>query len=283
MKIISLNIFRGHEFAALIKFFKEQAASTDVFCLQEVLSNPKEDMTALPYEGRANFLEELTRALPEFEVVFAPGQEDFDLTTEYEGQLLMGNALLFKKGLPVVEQGSFFIYNEFNSYQQNLDYETLGHNAVYVTLAGSAIPEAGPRTGLGVEVTIIGLHGNSEPGSKLDSAKRLAQSQKVLDFLTARTGEKIVMGDFNLMPKTKSIKIFEEADYRNLIVEYGVQTTRGSNHRKLSPQYANTPEGYQEFADYTFVSPGIHVDEFTVPDLPLSDHLPLILQFSLLK
>ncbi len=264
MKIISLNIFRGHEFDALLKFCTEQAASTDVFCLQEVLSNPKEDMSSLPYEGRANFLEELRRALPEFAGIFAPGQEDFDMTTDYEGQLLMGNAILYKKELEVTGQGSFFIYNEFNSYDGK-DFETLGHNAVYIEQGG---------------VTIVTLHGNSQPGSKRDTPKRLAQSQRVLDFLVVRAGEKIVLGDFNLMPETESIKMFERAGYRNLVVEHKITTTRGTNHRKISPEYANTPEGYQEFADYTFTTPGVKVTSFEVPDLPLSDHLPMILEFN---
>lgn len=262
MKIISLNIFRGHEFAALMNFCKEQAASTDVFCLQEILSNPKEDMSSLPYEGRANFLEELRRTLPEFAGIFAPMEEDFDMTTKYEGQLLMGNAILYKKELEVTEKGSFFIYNEFNSYKKNLDYETLGHNAVYIELDG---------------VTIVTLHGNSQPGNKRDTPKRLAQSQKVIDFLVVRAGEKIVMGDFNLLPDTESVRIWERAGYRNLVIEYDVKSTRGSNHRKLSPQYAKTPEGYQEFADYTFTTAGVKVQSFEVPDLPLSDHLPMIL------
>lgn len=257
-------------------FFKEQAPSTDVFCLQEVLSNPKEDMIGLPYEGRANFLEELRRALPEFAGIFAPMQEDFDVGTDYEGQLILGNAILYKKKLEVKAQGSFFIYNEFNSYQQNLDYEMLGHNAVYIAVPPN--PEAQLKPGCGV--TIVTLHGNAQPGSKRDSPKRLAQSQKVLDFLTDKTGEKIVLGDFNLLPETESIRMFERAGYRNLVMEYGVKSTRGSNHRKLSPQYANTPEGYQEFADYTFTTPSVKVQSFTVPDLPLSDHLPMILEFN---
>ena len=46
---------------------------------------------------------------------------------------------------------------------------------------------------------------------------------------------------------------------------------------KLWPQYEHGKYGFQEFADYAFVSPGIRVVDFVVPDLPVSDHLPLIL------
>ncbi len=266
MKVISLNILMGHEFAALTDFLRRESASTDVFCLQEVLSNPKEDLATLATGVRPNTLEELVRLLPEFDFVFAPEQVDFDITPEYVGQMTLGNATFYKKSLPLLERGSFFVYNGLNSYDGK-DYETLGHTAVYLS-----IDQGSER------LTIVQLHGNSQPADKLDSAKRLEQSQKVVDFLATREGEKIVMGDFNLLPETESIKMFAAAGYRNLIINYDVKTTRGSNMRRLNPEYEFGKYGFQEFADYAFVSPGVEVKSFQVPDLPVSDHLPLILE-----
>lgn len=63
--------------------------------------------------------------------------------------------------------------------------------------------------------------------------------------------------------------------------EFEVKTTRGSMMRKLFSQYAHSKYGFQEFADYTFVSPGVTVQSFEVPDEPISDHLPMILTFDL--
>ena len=42
-------------------------------------------------------------------------------------------------------------------------------------------------------------------------------------------------------------------------------------------KYPNDP---QYFADYAFVSPGVNVTSFAVPVLPVSDHLPFVLEFS---
>ncbi len=265
MKLISLNAYFGYVFDPLMAFIKEQAASTDVFCFQEMLSNPKEDGGEIACRGRVNVLQEIASRLPGFECVFAPMQDDFDFSPAYPGQTQMGNVIFYKKTFSVTERGSFFIYNDLNTYNGK-DYETLGHNAVYLVLGGSSV------------LTIVNLHGNSEPASKRDTPKRLEQSKKVLDFLRERLGEKIVMGDFNLFPETESIKMFEDEGFHNLIKDYKITTTRGSHMRKLFPEYEHGKYGFQEFADYTFVSSGVAVRSFTVPDVPISDHLPMILE-----
>lgn len=265
MKLISLNAYFGFVFEPLMAFIQKQEGDTDVFCFQEMLSNPKEDALAMPCRGRVNILQEIARCLPDFDCHFAPMQDDFDFVSSYPGQVQLGNAIFYRKSLTVTETGSFFIYRSVNSYNGK-DYETLGHNAVYLQVNGAR------------PLTILTLHGNSEPASKRDTPMRLEQSKKVLDFLHDRAGEKIVMGDFNLFPDTESIKMFEDVGFHNLIKDFQITTTRGSNMRKLFPEYEHGKYGFQEFADYTFVSPGISVKSFAVPDVPISDHLPMILE-----
>lgn len=75
------------------------------------------------------------------------------------------------------------------------------------------------------------------------------------------------------MPQTQSIKMLEEK-YKNLIKEFNIEKTRSN----LSP-YAGKPD-FQKFADYTFVSENINVTSFVVPDFEISDHLPMILEFT---
>lgn len=266
MKFISLNCFMGHEFEPLMDFLTKEAPTTDIFCFQEMQSNPKGDLTTLPRRGRANVLQEIQKRLPDFHCEFAPMQDDFDIVPAYPGQMQLGIATFYKKELPVIEKGSFFIYNGFNTYRGSNEWETIGHAAVYIALDGAR------------PLTIVNVHGNSQPADKRDTPKRLAQSHKVINFLASRTGEKIIMGDFNLFPDTRGIQMFEEAGYRNLIRDYAITTTRGFNLRKLFPEYANNSYGWQEFADYTFVSSDITVKRFEVPDVPVSDHLPMILE-----
>lgn len=108
---------------------------------------------------------------------------------------------------------------------------------------------------------------------------RLRQSEKIINFFNDKKGLKIIGGDFNLNPDTKSVMMFEKAGYRNLIKEFDIKSTRN----KLSwKQFKNQPDFVKQyFADYVFVSSDVKVKDFTVPYNEISDHLPLILDFDI--
>ena len=67
--------------------------------------------------------------------------------------------------------------------------------------------------------------------------------------------------------------MFEDADYRNLIKDHRISSTRN----ELA--WDRFPGNKQLFADYTFVSGDVEVRDFKVPNVPISDHLPMILDF----
>jgi hypothetical protein len=123
-------------------------------------------------------------------------------------------------------------------------------------------------------VNILNIHGKSRPGHKLDTPARLNQSKILIDYLKDKNGLKIIGGDFNLMPNTKSIALLEGAGYRNLIRDFDIKETR---NRISWEQFPNNVK--QHFADYVFVSPDVKVNKFEVPYNEISDHLPLILDF----
>jgi endonuclease/exonuclease/phosphatase family metal-dependent hydrolase len=78
----------------------------------------------------------------------------------------------------------------------------------------------------------------------------------------------VLCGDFNLLPDAGSMRIFGAAGLRNLVLEFGVTSTRTS----LYP-------GLERFADYVLVSDGIGVRDFRVLLDEVSDHAPLLLEF----
>ncbi|MBP8994985.1 MAG: hypothetical protein KBG30_14410 [Bacteroidales bacterium] len=80
-------------------------------------------------------------------------------------------------------------------------------------------------------------------------------------------GAKILCGDFNVAPDTKSMEILETS-MNNLVKEYKVTTTRSHLYTKE-----------HKFADYILVSPEIKVKKFEVIQDVVSDHLPLMLEF----
>ena len=117
--------------------------------------------------------------------------------------------------------------------------------------------------------TILNFQGMWHPTiKKIDCPERILQSQKIRVFMDALPGEKILCGDFNLNPDTESLALLEKG-MRNLVKEYNITTTRSELYPKE-----------QKFADYTLVTPGVDVKSFTVPALTVSDHLPMILEFS---
>lgn len=118
---------------------------------------------------------------------------------------------------------------------------------------------------------ILNFHGSPQPGDKLDNEVRINASKKILSTMSKTSGAKIIGGDFNLLPNTKSIEAFEHFGYKNLIKEYKIKTTRNENAWKL---YDNK----QLFADYIFVSQETEIKKFEVIENNISDHLPMILE-----
>jgi endonuclease/exonuclease/phosphatase family metal-dependent hydrolase len=269
MKIISLNTYMGHVFDPLMTFIEAHATDTDIFCFQEMMSSTDDQLKHKEGTRRLNLLEEIQTRLPDHKVFFDATQDDFETDAPYTGQSKLGSAIFYKKDLDIRETGSFMICNTYNAFTPP-DYSTLAHNALYLVFHKDEH-----------DYLVCSIHGNSEPANKLDSPFRLEQFEKVRDFLNARNERKILMGDFNALPDTQSVKMFEKAGLKNLVHEYNIKTTRGSNMRKLFPQYEHGPYGFQEFADYTFISPEIEVLSFNVPDEPISDHLPMILSINI--
>lgn len=260
MKIIFLNIWGGKLYEPLTAFLREHAPTTDFFCFQEVFDAPR--MVPAVYGYRTTILRDLTDMLPDFVPYFAPAVRGFDGDAPSDAGLSLGIAIFAKKQKEILTRGSMLIAGEeWNGARGD---RTFPHNLQYVRVIHGGVP-----------YTLAHLHGVAAPGSKRDTDERLAQSQKIIDLLAGEKGEKILGGDFNLLPDTESIRMIERAGYRNLITAYGITSTRN----RFS--YGQYPEGERQyFADYAFVSPGAVVQGFVVPPLEISDHLPLILEIA---
>ena len=80
-------------------------------------------------------------------------------------------------------------------------------------------------------------------------------------------GRKIICGDFNLLSHTKSIQMIGD-EYTDLIKKYDVKSTRSSLYTKVL-----------RYSDYVFTDKDISINDFSVPSMEVSDHLPLVLDF----
>ena len=144
------------------------------------------------------------------------------------------------------------------------------------------LSEGGLDFGLGIytkikkgntDLHICNFHGPANPINKLDSSERLAQSKRLIDFFKELGGQKIIGGDFNLLPEAESVKMFKQNGFIDLIEKYKISTTR---NRLAWDKF----EVHYYFSDFVFVSPDILVNDFSCPNLEISDHLPMILEIN---
>jgi endonuclease/exonuclease/phosphatase family metal-dependent hydrolase len=258
MKIVSLNIWGGKAHDALFSFLEGQRDSTDIFCLQEVWTSPPGG-PAVSRDTHLRIFEELSGFFSGFSAHFYPVQDGLDLEGKADIETTEGHATFVKNALPVLSEGEVFVHRERNAAPEGWDDIPASFGYVRVPFSGN-------------ELTVMNFHGIPFPGDKLDTPARLWQSRRLLDFMEKEAGDVALLGDFNLLPETESIRMLE-GGYRNLITEYGVKNTRS----RLSPYYGKPDQ--QFFADFAFLSPEVGVLRFDVPeDCVASDHLPLILE-----
>ena len=252
MKIISLNTWGGKLFAPLLRFIKSQSSTVDIFCFQEVFSSPTKKN--ISRSMRANLYEELTKSLPNFKGYFAPSYKKSDTKDPVDFPISHGLSVFVRKSYKVDSYGNVFIYGNLETWLKTQNLKRLPRNLLYITLIHKD-----------KRYLISHFHGIWYPKTKKDTKDRLHQSEKIKSFLNTHEGPRILCGDFNLLPNTKSMAILDKG-MKNLIKEFDIKTTRNSLYRRK-----------EKYADYMLVSKDIEVVDFKVIDSDISDHLPLIL------
>ena len=245
MKLITLNIWGGKVFEPLMDFFKKHAEDTDIFCLQEVFNNPPHIKSLVQTKvAKEDIYKDIEGVLKDFDGYFAPTQDGEESLT-----------MFVKKNLGVHEIADQFVYRWRNAMEGN-DASTYGINVQHAKFSKDK-----------KNYIVCNLHGHWTPNFKGDNPARLEQSENIKKLLDNFEGAKILCGDFNVAPDTKSMEILETS-MRNLVKEYNITTTRSHFYTKE-----------HKFADYILVSPEIQVKKFEVVQDVVSDHLPLMLEF----
>lgn len=254
MKLIVLNIWGGRGGREnLINFFAKNKKLVDVFCLQEMWSGPYTEYSDRLIGGvRMDYSQLMVDSVQRISELMS------GYTAYFRPQLLKdyGLMMLVDENLQVVEEGEEFVYKQ-KGFVPEGDLGMHARNIQYATI----------NTSEGLR-TVINFHGLWNGMGKGDSDDRLAQSQNIINFLKKLDHPYVLCGDFNLLPDTKSLKMFEEFGLRNLIDEYGIKSTRSILYEKPN-----------KFADYVFVDPRIKVKQFYVMEDVVSDHSPLYLEF----
>lgn len=263
MKLICLNIWGGKTREPLMKFIREQAPSTDIFCFQEVFRSPRNDIQE-SNGTRIHLLDELAATLPNFNYIFHPVISGVDNSGTVDFNIEMGQAEFVKKSIQVLSSGEAPMNPGKESYSS-------AGNKFYFNPNHFGYIRVPYKNGV---ITVANVHGmTGSADNKLDNPNRLEQSRLIKEFGIREKGNVIICGDFNILPESESITTFSDS-FTDLIKKYGISSTRS----KTSPWHG-TP-GEFKFSDYIFVSPNIQISNFEVPDVEVSDHLPLIMEFS---
>lgn len=259
MKLICINTWGGKVYHPLIKFIKNHSKDTDIFCFQEVFNTTSNIKTHSGY--RLNLYRELSKILKSHNGYFNSGVENY-IAGSFQKNLIdfnlfWGLAIFIRKNLKVISQGDFFVYGQRGSFNPK-DENSVPRNVQYIKFVNN-----------NKIFTICNLHGVWIRGPKDDNPFRIKQSQMIKKFLDDQKGSKILVGDFNLGLHTESLKILE-SNLSNLIKKNNISTTRNKLYDRTDDKHA----------DYILVSKDINVTDFKVPYTEVSDHLPLILEFS---
>lgn len=238
-----LNCWHGKLESKLINYIKDSSESIDIFCLQEV-----------PIELQTK----ISKIIQGYGGIYKSIPINSNFVNNY------GQSIFVKNKIKIIKSEHFDIF--------------LNRKPNYGFLQVVDIEFGGKK------FCVSNIHGRSQPGHKNDTLTRIIQSQNIIKLLSQKNIPKILGGDFNLNAETKSIKLIEDAGFVNLISKYEIRTTRNSLAWNTSKK--NGQKGIvkyykkQNHADYCFITSDITVNNFSVPEIMISDHLPLILDFS---
>lgn len=246
MKLISLNTWGGRIKEPLDAFVREHSKDTDIFCFQEVHADGSLEAD-LEAGERPDFLAELQGILPDFQSYF---------TEQVPGT---GLAVFIRNTVEVENISTFLLLSA-----EELSHLKMDDGSQYYPRIVQMLELRNPHL---IVCNFHGVHGSH----KKETPERTLQTARLLEVLGKHAGPKILVGDFNLNPDTESIARLE-AQGRNLVKEGGFTTTRSSYYTKRE---------HIPFADYAFVSPDLQVSRFEVLPDEVSDHLPLLLEFSI--
>ncbi|MEO6536790.1 MAG: endonuclease/exonuclease/phosphatase family protein [Candidatus Paceibacterota bacterium] len=257
MKVVCLNIWGGRAGkAGLLTFFEQCRDEVDIFCLQEVWSDRYEELEGVMAGGKPidhseimiHGLQEITATLPNHQSYFRPQHGDH-----------YGLCIFIRKDISILEEGEVFVHLSKGYMPEVKDIGKHARNIQYVTFLSGTKP-----------VTVINFHGLWNGQGKDDSDDRLAQSDKINDFIRTIENPLILCGDFNLKPNTASLKKLEDAGLENLIKTHSITSTRTSFYDKA-----------EKFADYMLIRKEVNVKDFKVLPEEVSDHAALCLEFDI--
>lgn len=240
MKLLQLNTWSCNLAPEIVKLLQRE--QPDVVCLQEVISTERTGKVL-------QSLEEILTEVP-YEYVYYSPLAEFRFMHSTASR---GNAILSK--YPLVDVGTFWTHGEF---QSDFDYSLGWNSARGVAYATVQSP--------GGDIKVVTTHGYHVKTHKKGDEETLRACRQIDEFVRNLDGPVVLTGDFNLVPESESMQVFDDT-LRNLTREAKLKTTRN---------YLTTKT---EVCDY-ILTRDIEVQQFAALDDVVSDHQALSLVFA---
>lgn len=248
-KVITLNIWEGGKlWPELLEFLK--AESPDILALQEVRNS---DNPALGNQDHSfeRIKEELGLPYGDFAAAM--------LNTLPEGKIPQGNAVLSK--YPIKPETVIFFNRPFDENYVDVP-EKFADCPRIMQVVSVDTPSASVHVG--------NVHGIWDLDGDNNSPARQKMARDIIEAVSD-TSPYIVLGDTNAKMSNPSIKAIE----KHLINIFAGELAGSFNmHRKELPGYATAA------VDMILITPDIKVISKSVPDVDISDHLPIIATLS---
>lgn len=249
VKLVTLNLWLGGMyFENVLDFLKRE--KPDILNLQEV------------YDAKDNKLHKRFRTIEEFKIEFEKELPHYIFDEELmdtRNKAPWGNAVFSR--FPIVEKDVNFFDTPFGDF----DFET--------TNDSSLAPHNIQRVLLDVEgkpFHVFNMHGIWGTNGD-DSARRFEMVQIVTDFIGDRTPA-VLSGDMNMDPDNKAVGEIK----KKLVSVFGTSLPSTFNLKvKTKPGFAKAA------VDMIFVSPDVRVVEKYMPDVEVSDHMPLVVELEI--
>ena len=261
MKLLNLNVgIKINNSHSIVQYIKD--INPDIIAFQEIIRHLDETVYQR-FQSKSYIEKSLEKGYP-FKF-FGPlwTTEAIKIQNkihlDFGGFIEQGNEFLSK--YKIVRATNEHYYKEYSYAQDWTNWEKEDH--------GRALLIAEFETKKG-NFQVLNLHGiwtKDKKGNKYT----VAQCKYIINAALRKNIPTIITGDFNLLPETKSIKIIDDI-FRNLIKDFNIKSTR-----PFSKKHAKNIH----ICDYIFINDLVHVNSFEVPNVDISDHLPLILDFDI--
>lgn len=254
---LQLNIWRGGELFNNILDFLDNI-SPDIISFQEVIMSLGSEYSSLEQTQLMRIIMDRTRLTY---LSFMPYCILTDSTSPDLPEVLQGTAVL--SAYPITKQTGEYYIDSFTK----IDISELEH--------GLKIPRLLHTCDINIDnkkLTVMNVHGVWNPKHGRDNEQRLQMASFISEKLKGAQYT-IISGDFNTDPDTKSMSMIREGLQDPFLGK--ISTTFNKKQKDTSKV------SWDFVVDHTMLSHDIQIHESSVPDVDVSDHLPLIVKFSL--